>query len=200
MIYSKLSLMGLYNHDHSIFDQLEVPACVDRDVLVQNLMLDTADMEVLYPNPDVMRQAIGFWSKTRIEAWNRIADALDSQYSPIHNYDRYEDYNDKVAEKGTSGGTITNSDNGEMTHSVSAFNTSAGLTDAEKNASATNSQSQSQGNVSNDKTVEHKAHLYGNIGVTTTQEMIHSELELRQTDMFKIIEREFIEKFILLVY
>lgn len=200
MIYSKLSLMGLYNYDKTIFDLFEVPASVDRDILVQNLMLDTADMEILYPNPNVMKQAIGFWSESRIEAWNHMEDALHMNYNPIHNYDRNEEYTDTVVEKGTSNGTSTTKSSGEATHSVSAFNTAAGLTDAEKNSAKDSGEATSQGATSNDKNIEHKAHLYGNIGVTTTQEMIESELKLRETDMYKIVEREFISKFILLVY
>lgn len=43
-------------------------------------------------------------------------------------------------------------------------------------------------------------HAYGNIGVTTAAEMITQDLQLRKTDIFRIITDEFITYFCLLIY
>lgn len=47
---------------------------------------------------------------------------------------------------------------------------------------------------------EHWAHLHGNIGVTTTQEMIRQEREIAMFNLYKTIARLFAEEFCVLVY
>lgn len=49
-------------------------------------------------------------------------------------------------------------------------------------------------------TIERTHRAYGNIGVTTTQEMIRQEREIVQFDLVKIITTEFIDKFCIAVY
>ena len=44
-------------------------------------------------------------------------------------------------------------------------------------------------------------HLYGNIGVTTSQQMLRAELELAaELDFYKMVAKQFAEKFCILVY
>lgn len=180
MMYSKISVMGLYNYDKTLFDFLELPAGVERDVFITNLLLETSDMEVLYPNVEVFKTAIGAWSASRIKEWNRMVDAFTATYNPIHNFDRNEDWQDS--------GEASN--RAETLQKVAGYNENAALTDR-------NSASQ---NGSGKSSASHKGHLYGNIGVTTTQEMIDAELELRQKDICHLIVKEFKDKFCLLVY
>lgn len=49
-------------------------------------------------------------------------------------------------------------------------------------------------------TEQYTAHLHGNIGVTTNQQMIQSELQLRQFDIYTDIARRFEKEFIVQVY
>ena len=59
---SKLSVLGLYNYDSQIFDRLELPEGVDKETVVNSILLECADLEVLYPVPVVLQTAIGLWS------------------------------------------------------------------------------------------------------------------------------------------
>lgn len=55
--------------------------------------------------------------------------------------------------------------------------------------------------VSNDETFTRNVHMYGNIGVTTSQQMATQEIELSpKLNMFNIIVEEFKERFCLQVY
>lgn len=55
--------------------------------------------------------------------------------------------------------------------------------------------------VSEDETVTRTAHMYGNIGVTTSQQMAEQEIELApKLNLFNIIVEEFKERFCLQVY
>lgn len=49
-------------------------------------------------------------------------------------------------------------------------------------------------------TDDFESHIWGNIGVTTSQQMIESELNLRRTDLFTRFMREIADRFLLSVY
>lgn len=87
-----LSILGLYNYQPAIFDSLTIPTSVDRETLIDNIIMEAAELELLYPNADILGRLIGNWSKTRLAAWNRMIGALDAEYNPIENSDRYEDH------------------------------------------------------------------------------------------------------------
>lgn len=50
------------------------------------------------------------------------------------------------------------------------------------------------------ETLHHEAHLYGNIGVTTSQQMIKEEREVSTYDIYAVIMADFAENFLILVY
>ena len=74
-----------------IFSELELPTQItDASVLTNRLMLDTMELEVLYPDPDVFKGALGIYSKSRIESWQKMADAMYHAYDPFINFTRDE--------------------------------------------------------------------------------------------------------------
>ena len=90
-----LSIMGLYEYDNTIFDGLENPSVtveeetytVDKDTLIKNICLECAELEVVYPSVDYMKLAIGVWSATNIEKWNRLYKTQVLTYNPLWNVD-----------------------------------------------------------------------------------------------------------------
>lgn len=170
-----LSLLGLYSFRGDILDDFKLPEGIDRDDFIEMLLFDTAELELLTPDPDIMKQLIGRWSNVRVNAWSKMVDTETVEYNPIHNYDRQEDWVDD----GT-GSSITDL-------SVAGFN-DADMADRERTGTGTTTQSR------------HTARISGNIGVTTTQQMLESERESRKySTVFEIIG-EFKERFCLLVY
>ena len=170
-----LSLLGLYSFRSDILDDFKLPDGIDRDDFVEMLLFDTAELELLTPDPDIMKQLLGRWSNVRVNAWSKMLDTETVEYNPIHNYDRQEDWVDD----GT-GSSITDL-------SVAGFN-DADMADRERTGTGTTTQSR------------HTARISGNIGVTTTQQMLESERESRKySTVFEIIG-EFKERFCLLVY
>jgi hypothetical protein len=91
-VEATLSILGLYNYQPAIFDSLTIPTSVDRETLIDNIIMEAAELELLFPNADILGRLIGNWSKTRLAAWNRMIGALDAEYNPIENSDRYEDH------------------------------------------------------------------------------------------------------------
>lgn len=188
-----MSINGLYNYDHSIFDNMKYPDGVTADDVIPNLTMELAEFEIIYPAAVTIKRAIGDWSKSRVKAWNRIAEALDAEYNPIENYDRHEDWTDG----GTSSGTYKNQLTGNSITKTAGFNVAASMTNRDSTAQTNNSDSTQTGK--NNST--HSGRIHGNIGVTMAQDMIKAEIDMRtKFDMVHIIISEFKQRFCLMVY
>lgn len=89
MAQSTLSLLGLYNYDDTILNDLALPPALEekRDIITGNLLLESAEMEILFPDPDVMRSAIKFWSRKCLPVWQELYDTTMYEYNPIWNKD-----------------------------------------------------------------------------------------------------------------
>ena len=119
-----LSPLGLYNWDNSIFNLMQIPSALDRDTLIQNLLAETAELEVLYPNPVVFKNLVGVWSAKQIDIWNRLYATTQYEYNPIENYNRYETGSDSGTGRTTHSGTDTTTET--TTHGGSdALNTNS---------------------------------------------------------------------------
>lgn len=173
---SKLSVLGIYNYDGQIFDRLELPAGVDHDTVVNSILLECADLEVLYPVPVVLQTAIGLWSKSMLPSWERQYRAITAEYDPIENYNRVEDWTDTAHSEGAGSSEVAGFDSGKMTPR-----------DGSQSAADSNS--------------AHKGRIHGNIGVTTSTAMVQEEVDLRRKlSMVDIIVNDFKSRFTLLVY
>lgn len=171
-----ISLMGLYQWNNNIFDHFSLPSQVDKDTLTTMMLADFAELEILYPDPETFDTILQVWSKSRLPAWQKLADALDEKYDPLWNKD------------GTITETTTGSGNTSQKLQVSAFNSDA-LHDSQA----------SSGNSSGTSTTTRRE--TGNIGVTTSQAMLAEEVELRSRyDIYHLIMAEFKRRFCLMVY
>ena len=100
-----VSPLGLYNWDNTNFDLMQIPQALDKDTLVQNLLAETAELEVLYPNPAIFKHLVGVWSDKQIDIWNRLYATTQYDYNPIENYNRYETGSDSGTGRTTHSGT-----------------------------------------------------------------------------------------------
>ena len=120
---SNLSVMGLYEWDNTLFDLMQLPEGLTKDTLVKNLLAETAELEVLYTNPVVMKNLIGVWSNKEIDVWNHLYETTQYEYNPIENYDRYEegteDSTGNTTHGGSDGGTNTRTQSGTDSTTVS---------------------------------------------------------------------------------
>ena len=100
-----LSPLGLYNWDQTIFDLMQIPEQLNRETLIDNLLAETAELEVLYPNPVVFKNLLGVWSAKNLDVWNRLYATTQYEYNPIENYNRYETGSDSGTGRTTHSGT-----------------------------------------------------------------------------------------------
>ena len=107
---ANLSPLGLYRWDETIFDLMQIPEALDRDTLIDNLLAQTAELEVLYPNPTVFKNLVGVWSAKQIDVWNRLYATTQYEYNPIENYNRYEEGSEEGTSTTQHSGTDTTTD------------------------------------------------------------------------------------------
>ena len=177
MAHAMISILALYNYDDEIFDQLELPEDAVRQMIIDKIRIDNAELSMVYTEPETVKMLIGNWSKIQSPNWSRIMEALEAEYSPIENYDRYEDFTDTSQQ--TTG----------TTRKVAGWNNDSALTPSEG--------VDSSGSGSNRRT----GHLHGNIGVTTAQQMITEEVKLRSTiTLAKVISKSFKNNFCIQIY
>lgn len=136
---AKISLMGLSNWNDGLFDLLVIPEGLDKDTFTDNLVTETAELEVLYPNYEVMRTLIGVWSHKMLPVWQHLYDTTMYDYDPIQNYNRTEvetingegnrvhSGTDRTTTGGTdtatTGGTDTTTNGGQDSHNQTTTNT-----------------------------------------------------------------------------
>lgn len=85
-----LDLISIYNYDNTIFDSLQLPASMNKDNFINNLLLETAELELLYSRPDFLKFAIGAWSNKELSIWEKLDATLHYEYNPLYNTDRTE--------------------------------------------------------------------------------------------------------------
>ena len=175
-----MSLLGLYNWDSTILDGLSVPDGVDRNVLINNLLRECAELEIVYPQPDALKFFVGEWAKERLPVWEKLAATLRFEYDPISNYDRKEEWTDE-----SSGNTEGTSENKTAGYNSAGADVPESMSSASSSASGRNKRT---------------GRAYGNIGVTTTQQMIEAERKVSEFDIDHVIIQEFKKTFCLLIY
>ena len=223
---SLLTVEGLYNYDNTLFDGFNVPEGLVKQIAIDAILMRTRELEVLYPDFTYMKNRITIWSNKYQINWKKLYDTTVLEYNPIENYDRMEDWTDTDDETSTSArdntrnttNTVKITSTNEVMNSVNvtdqntAFN--AGLADHAKqitdgdtteNGSITNTETgkdTENENVNGGRTGRHTktGRAHGNIGVTTSQQMIQSERDLVVFNLYDVIAESFIENFCLMVY
>lgn len=253
-----LSPYTLYKWDSTIFDPFVVPKGLDRESVLDSMLLETIETSTIYTSPHSFKMAVAVWTNRNFGVWQKLYDTTQYEYNPIWNYDRTEESTDKekVDDDGTLKSNATNdftrnlgetevenrtgkttsastadekssysTDHGEK---VAAFNTgpvdsssfdengssasdrsSNGTVDSVDDMTVDRAQTGTTKNVEsrNDETTrdisrnsEHNMRAYGNIGVTTTQQMIEQEREVVKFNLVDYIVDSFKQNFCVMCY
>lgn len=191
-----ISILGLYNLNDTLFDDLVIPENMDSDLLINNLVTELAELELIYSDFNFMKFMIGVWSRKELPTWERVYKASTKIYDPIENYDRIEDWTDNLNRNSSVNSSVTA--NGNTQHDVAGFNATA-LVNASKD---TNTETDT-GYTSDTSTSSgyRKGRVHGNIGVTTSQQMLQSELDIApKLNVYDYIINSFKNRFCLQVY
>lgn len=224
----KMTIWGVehfLNSDNiSLFDGFNLPAGMDKDTLVRQIMMECGEFGLVYQDADFLRVAITAWWETYKSTFDKWWEVWNLKYNPIHNFDRNEVYTDtandtettllkrKLQNTNTRQGTNVGLNSGTSENQVSAFDSDT-YVPKDKNTIGNDSETRTSDNESghgneqtddtrvNTRGSRHKGHLFGNIGVTKTQEMASDEIAFREGyNPYKLIADLFVKDFCIMIY
>lgn len=198
-----LSITGMYEYDNTIFNGLTIPDGIDKNALINEICLQCAELEIVYPNIDTMKLAITVWSISNAKTWEKLYNTMNLVYNPIWNVDAHE--NETFGQGKTHELThglqdkrtvdLTNVD------SVQGFNSSTWSESHKLEQDGTDTHDYSGKDTISERidngTTKTRT---GNIGVTTTQKMIQEERDIAEFSIINYITQSFKERFCILIY
>lgn len=170
-----LSITGMYEYDNSLFNGLQLPETLNKDAVIHEILLQCAELELVYPDIDIMKLAITTWSIANQYTWQKLYDTMNVEYNPIWNVDATV-----TIDRDTTG-------TGNATDAVKGFNS-----DTWADSDKTDTQSAASEDITERRT--------GNIGVTTTQQMLEAERKIAEFNIISYIAQSFKQRFCLLIY
>ena len=134
MIRPLISILTLYQIDDTLFDNMELPARpftdrgyddlfltgwnLNKDTLVENLLMELAELNVLYTDPAFMKYAITTWSKKNKAVWQALYETLFFKYNPIWNKDGTLKHTAEETRNLANGLTISGTGSGTMSETT----------------------------------------------------------------------------------
>lgn len=219
MAIAKITLIGFNNYMSSsnddLFKYLELPAGIDKDTLINNILLRGGEFETLYADPYFLQNMIGVWSKKWQRTFQKWIGALNIEYDPLYNFDRHETYSDlrfrnesgQRTENASAYDISTSTGSGNTNNEVSAYDSANyqphdQSTSSSSGSNVSNGSTNATGNDSKNENenVMHAGHLFGNIGVTTSQQMLRDELDIQLWNIYEHITDLFLNEFAIYVY
>lgn len=255
MAIAKITMLGLETalnyRNESIFDLMNLPEGIDKETVTDNIIVEGGEFEVLYADPEFFKNAVGVWSKKHYRTFEKWINALNIDYAPLENYDRFEDWSDTGNENSNTkrNGTTSDASNGTVNNSrsehgnehnsgdntlkvndrteneVSAFDSNSyqpeNQSTSDKDERSTTSLDRTENRNSSDDTSthttsngsstdnedytkgtvgSHTGRIHGNIGVTTSQQMLQSELDIARFNIVQQITDLFLSEFVLMIY
>ena len=221
-----VSLLGLKRLNEGILGELVVPEGVDIELVKDNLLAETAELEVIYPDAVFMQAMIGRWSAKELPVWDRLYKTTLLQYNPIENYDRQEKWTEDENTSKKTGSNTTQASDSSKSHGerenndgtskyVSAYNETE-FTPTERttgnsqvigdfNASSESDiNTKTKNDLVSDETgkraLNREGSIHGNTGFYTKQKMIEQERSIAEYNIIDVIITSFKNRFCLQVY
>lgn len=190
-----ITIDGLLDWDPDLFEDLSLPTqfAEDPDIITDQLVLETMSLEVLYPNPAIFKKALKIFSRSRLQRWQKITDALYHVYDPFINFTRDEtrtitetrdleaNRTDNLQSQRTDNLTSLETRNlagsANNTKQVAAWdNQTSSLTDREKDtASSTDTGTDQIANTGTQTTANTGTQKTTDEGTVVTEDIFHSE-------------------------
>lgn len=193
-----IPLIALYNFDPTIFDGLKMPTAADLDPnleyiddfpslsnadLRDELLMQIGELSPVYSKPDVLKHSIAVWARVHKLEWLKLWQSTIYKYNPIWN----KDGSYKETRSGDGSTTYGRTD----TNNVTGFDTNSFSPNAQNVAGGTDK------NQFNDSLTRTET---GNIGVTTTQQMLKEEREAAVFNIYDHIIEAFKKRFCIMIY
>lgn len=87
-----MAIRDYYDWDNTVFDGVNVPEGIDRQLVINQIMMDCGLMDSYYITPSVFKMAVTQWFATHQWNFEHLIKIVNAEYSPIENTDRYDEY------------------------------------------------------------------------------------------------------------
>lgn len=178
-----------------------------KDLYTSRLRLHCGQFDTLFSSVEEFHRYHCEWLRLNSPIWGRYMRTLAVKYNLIHNTDKTQE--ETIESSNTGSGTSSSNDkssrsaSGNTLHQLSAANqTDFHNKDKDSSESTENGSSEQNQTHSSENTtsVTHKIRAYGNIGVTTNQQMIKEEREMLKFNLLNKIIDDFKKEMCLLIY
>lgn len=200
MAQATLSIAGLYSFNDHLFDDMYIPESLDRDTVVASIIMETEGLEALYVDVPFMMNAIKYWSITMRHKWDKLVASMNFEYNPIWNKDGVRVHTEEENKSSERDETVADSTASTSNNFGAGFNTTSGLTNRERDTVQNSGQVKTDDDLKESTKRESKDVEQGNIGVTSTQQLIKEEREVADINIYSIIAKDFKHKFCIQVY
>lgn len=75
----------------TMFDDITIPADLDRNTVISNIMKRCGLLSPVYSEPELMKDAIDLWFASNQWTLEHLINIIKAEYSPIENTDRYDE-------------------------------------------------------------------------------------------------------------
>lgn len=215
----KATIIGLENllqsQNDSLFKDIVLPTGIDKQILVDTIVLKCAELEVYYFNPGYMKEVTNHFFKKHYNTFEKWVEGLSVTWNPIENYDRYEDWKDAGKDKKTGKRTDESSvqdtteatGSGETKNNVTTYDSGTYKPDGQtESSSGSKSESTTHGNNQTDTEENgeneniHSGRIHGNIGVTQASEMLENWMDVWRFNIYDEIAGLYKDEFCVGVY
>ena len=196
MLQPRMTLYGMYQYDPTLFDGVVLPEGMDKTLMVNQIIRQSGDLFPYYQVPPQVKTAITEWFARRKDNFAKLWQGFTAEYNPIENYDRQED----STETPNITHTLSNSGQDASTNEadVQGYNGTDYVPNSRTKSSGTSS---TNGTDTESGSRTYTSRIHGNIGVTTSAQMLQGELELRKgLDIYALIAEEFEKDNLIQVY
>lgn len=193
--------MAVYQYtDGDVMSNLLIPEGMNWDLARDTILKETAELNLVYSDPEILKKFIADFCKRRLDVWTHLWNLSQEEYDPLVNYDRNVVETTQHGHKETTDFKHNNEATINNNTRVFGFDseTSVGKDGETGNVDGENrGQDIKQHSGVDIVTTTNK----GNIGVTTYQQMVREEFDMRpKLDIYKFIAVEFAHEFCIMVY
>ena len=103
MIDARISILGMTEYNPEIWNKLVLPEEAEdhREDIIDEICMEASDLELLYPDWNVMQRAIGRWSRHMLPIFSKLYKAKALEYQPLWNVDEWRSEVRNIRDDGT---------------------------------------------------------------------------------------------------
>lgn len=168
----------------SIFDDATIDSRLDKNTFCAYVLKESSGLHSLYRSVGEFTIYCKIWCKANNFMISKLLDTMEFDYNPIHNYDRHEEGSNKNKQTRN----LERPTEDHIKNTTSAYNSS---TMQPTDNVDSNGKTEDKGTIDDD--ASYKNYMYGNIGVTTTQDMIDAERRVDDYNIYEFLALRFVE-------